>query len=301
MPAPLDPLSLRLFIATCEERNIARAAAREALVASALSKRIGALEQQLGVVLLERGRRGIEPTAAGEALLRQAREILAAMDRAQAEMADFAHGVRGSVRVAASVSALAEHLPDDIASFLAEHPAVRVSADERISGDVLRAVRSGAADLGVVWDAADTAGLAVAPYHADHLVVVVPQAHPLVARARLRFADTLPYPAVGLAPSGLMDQLLRREAARLGQTLDYRMQVSSLDAGVRVAAAGLGLAIAPLEMVAAVTGGLPVVCRPLAEPWATRRFVLAWRGDEHLANAARALLAHLRAAAGPAT
>jgi len=85
-----DPVTLRLFVAVCEERNIARAAEREAIVASAISKRIGAIEQELGVALIRRGRRGIEPTAAGEALLRHARDVLGAMERMYAELSEFA-------------------------------------------------------------------------------------------------------------------------------------------------------------------------------------------------------------------
>ena len=111
----------------------ARAAARDSLVASAVSKRIAAIEREIGTPLLVRGRRGIEPTAAGEALLRQARDVLGAMERMRAEISEFATGVQGSVRVMASVSALAERLPDDIASFLARYKSVRVSLDEGVS------------------------------------------------------------------------------------------------------------------------------------------------------------------------
>lgn len=67
-----DPVTLRLFVAVCEEGIIARAADRESVVASAVSKRIAAVEAQIGAPLLVRGRRGIEPAAAGQALLRQA-------------------------------------------------------------------------------------------------------------------------------------------------------------------------------------------------------------------------------------
>src|SRR5688500_3836583 len=85
-----DPVSLRLFIAVCEERNIARAAEREAIAPSAISKRIAAIEEDIGSPLLKRGRRGIEPTAAGQALLTRARDILASMERLHAELAEFA-------------------------------------------------------------------------------------------------------------------------------------------------------------------------------------------------------------------
>jgi DNA-binding transcriptional LysR family regulator len=77
MTRPVDLLTLRLFVAVCEEGSLGRAAAREALVASAVSKRIAAVEQAVGAALLVRGRRGVAPTAAGQALLRQARESTA--------------------------------------------------------------------------------------------------------------------------------------------------------------------------------------------------------------------------------
>lgn len=299
MSHPFDPVTLRLFVAVCDERTIARAAAREALVASAVSKRIAAIEARLGTAVLVRGRRGVEPTPAGQALLRQAREVLGALDRLEAELDGFAAGVRGSVRVAASVSAIAEDLPDDVAAFLAAHPGVHVSIDERDSAAAVRDVRGGAADVGVAWDAVDASGLRALPYRTDRLHVILPPDHPLARRRRLRFADTLDFPSVGVATTGLVGERMRREAARLGRTLAHRMQVSSLDACLRIVAAGLGLAILPRETTAAHAGASRLAMRPLDEPWAERRFVLLTREVSTLPAAARQLVAHLaeRAAA----
>lgn len=294
MTRHFDPLTLRLFVAVCEERNIARAAARESLVASAVSKRIGAIEQQLGMPLLVRGRRGIEPTPAGQTLLRQAREVLGAMERMHAELSEFASGLQGSVRVVASVSALAEWLPDDIAGFINRHEAVRVSLDEAGGARVVREVREGAADLGVVWDAVDVSGLQAWPYRCDHMGVVMRPSHPLAGRQRIRFADTLDHVSVGVVPGGLIDSLLRRQAALLGRTVNHRMQVSSLDAAARIVAAGLGLAILPFEAAAPQVGSLQLLMKPLDEPWATRQFVIVSREDQWLSAAARQLVQHLR-------
>src|SRR6185369_2832750 len=169
MTRPLDPVSLQHFVAVCEEGNIARAAAREALVASALSKRIAALEAEVGVALLARRRRGVEPTPAGQALLARSREVLAGLDQLRVELGAFGAGVQGSVRVFASPSVLAERLPDDIADFVARHPGIRLGLDERISPDIVRGVREGSADLGVLWDLIDLAGLQVLPYRTDRL------------------------------------------------------------------------------------------------------------------------------------
>lgn len=290
----LDPVTLRLFVATCEERNIARAAAREALVPSAVSKRISAVEAEIGSPLLVRSRRGIEPTAAGEVLLRQAREVLSALERTQAELTEFSAGLQGSVRVLASVSALAEQLPDDIATFVARHEKVRVTLDERVSSEIVRGVREGAADLGVLWDASETAGLLAMPYRRDRLCVAVHPAHPLAKRRRLSFEQTLSHPAIGVAPGGMMDLLLRREAARLGATLAYRIQIASLDAACRIVAAGLGLAILPREAIAPLGEVAGLVLLPLADSWAERRFVVVTRAEATLSASARQMMNHLR-------
>jgi DNA-binding transcriptional LysR family regulator len=288
-----DPITLRLFIAVCEEGNIARAAERESLVASALSKRIAAIEADIGTPLLVRGRRGITPTAAGQALLRQAREVLSAMARMQAELSEFAAGVQGSVRVVAAPSVLAERLADDIGRFLEAHPQVRVTLDERVSPEIVRAVREGAADLGVLWDASDLAGLQTAPYRHDRLCVAMLASHPLARRKRLSYAEAIDHVTVGVAPGGMMDILLRREAARLGKTPVHRVQVSGMDAAARIVAAGLGPAVLPREAVVDHASAAAMVLVPLADAWAERRFVVVTRADGSAPAATRALAQHL--------
>jgi len=289
-----DPVTLRVFVAVCEERNIARAAARDSLVASAVSKRIAAIEREIGATLLVRGRRGIEPTAAGEVLLRQAREVLGAMERMRAEISEFATGVHGSVRVMASVSALAERLPNDIASFLARYGSVRVSLDEGVSSEIVRALREGTTDLGVLWDAGALAGLHTVPYRSDRLCAVVHAAHPLARRERMRYEQTLDYPAIGVAPGGMVEAMLRRQAALLGRAPANRIQVSGLDAACRIVAAGLGLAILPREAITPTAAATGLVIVPLADRWAVRRFVIGSRGDATLSATARLLVEHLR-------
>lgn len=274
-----DPVTLRLFVAVCEERNIARAAEREAIVASAVSKRIAAIEAEVGAPLLVRGRRGIEPTAAGQALLRQAREVLSTMARMHAELSDFATGAQGSVRVLAAPSVLAEQLADDIGEFLQRHPRVRVSLDERVSPEIVRSVREGAAELGVLWDLSDLSGLTTLPYRRDQLCLATPLGHALARRRRIGFAEALPHVGVTVAPGGMMDRLLQREAARLGQQLVNRVQVSGMDAAARIVAAGLGAAILPLEAVQQHASSQRLAFVPLSDAWARRQFVVCQRTD----------------------
>jgi len=289
-----DPVSLRLFVAVCEERNIARAADREAIVPSAISKRIAAIEQDIGAPLLTRGRRGIEPTPAGQALLTHARDILATMERLHAELCEFSSGVRGSVRVFASLSALTEFVADDVGRFLAKHEAVRVSLEERLSHEIVRGVREGAADFGVCWDAADLGELEHIGYRSDRLSVVVPAQHPLAARKRVMFADTLDYPQVDVQPGSIMQAMLARYAALAGRALTRRIQVSTFEAASRSVAANLGIAIIPRESAGTTAKALGLRVQPLADDWAKRRFVVCMRSRAALTPAARMLVDHLQ-------
>jgi DNA-binding transcriptional LysR family regulator len=288
-----DPVSLRLFIAVCEERNIARAAEREAIVPSAISKRIAAIEEEVGVPLLQRGRRGIAPTPAGEALLLKARDVLDTLERMRTELSEFASGAHGSVRVFASMSVMSEFLPDDIGSFLARHQSVRVSLEERISSEIIRGIREGTADFGVCWDAGDVTGLTTLAYRADHMCVVLPPAHPLARRKAVGFAATLDYEQIEIQAGSMVQITLRRAAAMAGQTIRHRIQVSTIDAACRNVAAGLGVAIVPREAAEMHVRALGLRMLALTDAWAERRFVIGMRSRETLSAAARLLVDYL--------
>lgn len=294
MPRTFDPVTLRLFIAVCDERNIARAAAREAIVPSAISKRIAALEAGLGVALIERGRRGIVPTPAGEALLRRARDVLGTMEQLHAELSEFASGVQGSVRVFASLSVLSEFLPDDVGAFLAANRHVRVSLEERVSSEIVRGVREGAVDFGVCWDAGDLKGLQTLRYRADHLCVAMLPTHPLAGGSRVAFVDALAYEQIEIQPGSIVQRTLRRAAALAAKPLRHRIQVSNFEAACRNVAAGLGIAVVPREAVQAHARALDLQLLPLTDSWAERRFVICLRSRESLTPSARLLVEWLQ-------
>ncbi|MET0970702.1 MAG: LysR family transcriptional regulator [Tardiphaga sp.] len=291
-----DPTSLRLFVAVCEERNIANAARREAIVPSAVSKRISQMELEAGVILLERGRRGVSVTAAGEVLWRYARESLQLLDRMQAELGAFADGVQGHVRVFASKSAMAQVLPEDVSGFAKRYRDVRVSLEEREIWEVVRGVEEGRADIGVCWDAVDLRGLKTSPYHRDRLAVVVDPDHPLATRDVVSFEDTIDYEHVDIVARSIMQATQRSAAAAAGKHMRYRIQVSTVDAAYRIVAAQLAVAIVPQEEARTVelTLGLKVI--PLSNGWAQRQFVIAVR-DKGLSLPAQLLLESLQSGA----
>ncbi len=292
-----DPVSLRLFIAVCEERNIASAAQREAIVPSAVSKRIAQMEEQTGTQLLERGRRGVAITPAGETLWRYARESLQLMDRMQAELGAFADGVQGHVRVFGSMSAVAQFLPEDIGAFARAYDRVRVSFEEREIWEVVRGVEEGRADIGVCWDAVDLRKLRSFPYHADQLAAVLHPSHALAQRRSIAFEDTIDYEHVDIVARSIMKATQQGHAAAAGKRMRYRIQVSTVDAACRIVAANLALAIVPREEASAIQQALGLVVLPLRNAWASRKFVVAVRDEATLSVPARLLVDSLRASA----
>jgi len=230
-------------------------------------------------------------------LLARARELLSALERVRSELGAFGLGAQGSVCVLASPPVLAGQLHDDIGRFMVEHAGLGISLDERTSPEIVRSLREGAADLGVLCDFADLSGLHVVPYRSDQLCVAMSPSHPLARRPALSYADTLDQVSVGVAPGRLMDQLMRRQAALIGRLPAHRIQVSSIDAACRIVAAGLGLAVLPREVAVPHAGAGRLALVPLNEVWTVSRFVVATRPEPLRSASARLLAQHLQAAA----
>jgi len=145
----LDLTSLRLFVAVCQERNIARAAEREFIASSAVSRRIAEIETMIGLPVIQRQSRGITVTPVGETVLRYALAIIGNIERMSAELSRFSSGVKGRVRVVANLSSIVQFLPEDVAAFGRAFPDVSIELEEENSADVLRIVDEYGADFGI--------------------------------------------------------------------------------------------------------------------------------------------------------
>lgn len=291
----LDPKSLRLLVAVCDRRNMKLAAEQEHIEPSAVSKRIAQLEDALGTTLLVRSRRGVEPTPAGQALLEHAKTLLHTYQRIESDVAAFSGGIKGHVRVVASISAIAGSLLDDVAAFMREpdNRDIKVDIEERQSVDVVRIVKDGRASLGVCWDAIDLQGLAQHPYRGDRLAVVVSKDHPLAKRQQASFLQTLPFEQVGMPPDSIVHSMLQRAAARANGAVDFRIIVSSFDAAFRVVAAGLAIAVLPSSLAGPYVSAGQVQTVALSDSWARRRFAVCFRDPKALAPAARRMVEYL--------
>jgi DNA-binding transcriptional LysR family regulator len=294
-----DPVSLRLFVAVAQTGSISAAAARIPLALAAASRRIVQLETDAGVPLLERQPRGVMLTAAGEALLRHAREVEDAYERMRSDMAQYGCGVRGTVRVAANSSSVLQFLPDDLRRFVLAHPDLRIDLKELPSEAVLNAVLDGTAEVGVcdMRGLDPQHGLQVAPYAQDELALLVPASHALARRRAIAFADALDSPfVIGLPGTALRSQIVGA-AQRAGRPLLIGMQVRGFEAMVRMVSAGLGVAVLPRDAIT-MRRQHPLRAIRLTDEWAQRQHCVVHRPLAHLSLPAR-LFASLLAEAHP--
>ena len=287
-----DLASLALFIRIAETRSITKAANACHIALAAASRRVTQLEDQFGVQLLYRTAKGVELTPAGHAFLARARLMLQQVDEMRAEISDYSKGVKGMVRVQANASALAQYLPDDLATFAIAHPAIKVSLDEERSGAIVEAVHAGTTDIGIVMEGADAAGLQLLEYRTDTLVAVVPDAHPLRAK-KLAFAKLLDQDFVGLESTTVISQMMLGQASHAGKPLRLRVQVKSFDVVARLIQAGLGIGILPEGATHAFAGSMGLRTIALTDAWATRKMFVCVRQYAALPAAARQLADHL--------
>ena len=290
-----DPTSLKLFIAACDEGSIARAAERESMVPSAVSKRIAELEEAVGAPLLYRHQKGIEPTPAGLCLLSHARHVLDELARMTADLSQFASGDRGHIRISANRSSIIQFLPDDLSRFRRAHPNIAIELQERTSEQVAEAVLGNQCDLGIGTDLMGLAekGLRVQDYRTDQLVLVVPAGHVLASLARVRFADTLDFGHIALHRDSPLYRMLDKAARAARKSIRYGIHLQSFDAVCRMVQADLGIAVIPQQALSSQPDGPALVCVPLEDEWAARRFQIVSRPEEYLSAVCRGFLAFL--------
>lgn len=287
-----DLTDLRLFLAVVDAGSITHGAMDVGLSLPAASERLRDMEAAGEVTLLSRGRRGVLPTEAGEALAHHARLILRQMAQMRGELGELAKGLRATIRLAANTVALTEFLPERLAPWMAAHPQIDIVPKERQSAEIAKAVSAGLAEIGILSDAVDTAGLQLRPFAIDRLVVVMPRDHALAANKRIAFASILHHHFIGLTGGALQDHI-DAQAARMGVRLKMRVRMRTFEGICRMAAEGVGLGIVPETAARRCSRPMRIASVRLADEWATRRLSICVRSEVELTPPARDLTEHL--------
>ncbi|AXB43192.1 LysR family transcriptional regulator [Amycolatopsis albispora] len=276
---------LRAVVEVADAGGFTSAAQRLHLAQSSLSRAIGEVERRVGVALFERTTRRLELTPEGAEFVRIARGVLASFDAGMRHFAGFLEGASGHVRVATLPSLAAILLPPVVAAYRRAHPAVEMSIEDALSGEVLDRVRAGEVDLAVTVVTEPLPDLEVRELAADRFCCVYPPGHEPV-RDWASLAGE-PFIAFGTASSirSLADRALDSASVVTGRRIEAR----NIAAVAGLVAAGLGVSAVP-GLVLPLVSFAGLEHSPLAGPSVDRTIAVVRDPARPLAPAVRAFV-----------
>jgi len=248
---------LRTFVTVVERGGFSVAAQALGLSQPAVSQQVQRLEEELGVRLLQRGRRGIaDITPAGERTLDFARTTLAAYDALRQELDRQRDAVAGTLWLAASTVPGEYLVPQLLTEFRARYPGVEARVTVSGTADVVRAVLAGDCDLGFVGAPIDQPGLIRERLAADKVVLAVYAGHPFAQRGQVTWAEVLAQPLIVREPGSGTRRAVERALAAQGRTLppqSVALTLGSTQAVVQAIRDRLGIGFVSRRAVACVS------------------------------------------------
>ncbi len=289
---------LRYFVAVAEELHFTAAARRLHLSGPALSQQIKALERELGMPLLNRDRRSVALTEAGQLLLGHAHEVLARVEAATDAMRRLREGSIGGLSLGVPAALPPTLLPALLSALTELAPQLQVNTRGLSTPQQLIALQAGTLDAGILRELPDDAALDAVAVHRERIGVALPVSHPLAAAEAV--------PAAALSGEALIwldrawlpklyDQVVQ-QLTRHGWTPRPVQATPDTPTSLGMVAAGLGWSIKTERHVAEAGGATAgLIWRPLRDIDLTSTAWAAWPVDrvtppvKHFITAARQL------------
>jgi DNA-binding transcriptional LysR family regulator len=297
---------LRTFRVLSESLHVRRTAAKLHLSQSAVSQQVSTLEQELGVLLLERIGRRVFLTPAGRTLADEATKILAAVDRALESVRSFGTGETGRLRLGASTTPGIYLVPEVLGRLRAALPDVTVSLRIANSSEIERALVDNELDLGVIGEDITQDELFQAAIGEDRIIgVAAPSLFGEAGRAgrsrprRLGPADLRSLPLLARETGSATRRTVDEGLAGIGVSTAPAFEFPSPEAQVRGAAAGLGLAFVSQRVAADYLAAGKLIAMNIAGLRLVRPITAAYHRDKHVSAAMRQLIDLARRQAHP--
>lgn len=271
---------LRYFLAIAEELSFTQAATVLGIAQPPLSTQIRALEAELGVDLFDRSRRAITLTAAGRALVPEARRILADLEQAVRIAQRAGDGTVGRLVIGFVPSAMHGALPHILRRYREAFPGVELSLHERTPDELLRQLHERRIDIAVLYAPFHDDTLRSQPVSTEQLVVALPRHHPLAGNEVIDARVLAPHPII--VPTrhetpGLYSRIKQMlDECQIAMTPVQR-DVWMIQTIIGLVAAEIGIAIVPSS--AATLRISEVVYRPLTQVVSPIEMTAAWRRD----------------------
>ncbi|MHB8347153.1 MAG: LysR family transcriptional regulator [Acidiferrobacterales bacterium] len=287
----MDIEALQTFLAIAENGSFSRAAERIFLTQPAISKRIAALEAELGAKLFDRVGRRVQLTPAGTALLPQARSILDGVGEAKRRIAALSRDIAGPLRLGTSYHVGLHRLPPALRQFYPAHPNVQLDLRFMDSEAACHAVEQGDLDLAVVTlPHGSNPRLHKEKIWDDPLEIVVAATHPLAAAGQLHLPALVEYPVILPVPGTTTREIVLAALAPVRRHLLIGLETNYLELIKMLVSVGLGWSALPHTLI---DGDLKVV--QIEGIGIIRELGVVTHAARTLSNAASAIIEAIRA------
>lgn len=278
---------IRAFLAVAQVGNFTRAAAELHVSQSALTVQIRQLEESLGAILFDRGKRHVTLTHVGRDVLVPLEKILVDTEAVISRTRELTSLRRGMVTMAVLPTIAAQIAPKAIQRFTELYPGIEVRIKDIVAERIIEAVKKEDVDFGIGCRLRPDKELRTRPLQVDRLCAFVPKDHPLTRRASVALAELLACPLIVTGKDSsvreIFEDTLKRE--KLALTIAY--ETNYMSTAIGLVKAGLGIAILP-EAVSDMDISGEISCIVINKPPLSRKIEVIQRKDRSLsASAAR--------------
>ncbi len=236
---------LECFLAVVEHKTFHKAAKACGLAQPPLSRRIAALEHQLGGTLFSRDSRRTQLTELGTVFVPEARSVLEQAQVAQRVARDFNRGLTGHLRIAYVGSSGYAIMPAAIQAFRKVYPNARITLESILGHRQLEALHSGSTDVALYRGPVDGTGLRIEQLRSDRFLLAVPAHHRLAKQKQISLAELVDDDFVALTSSrqGGTPDMVRTISTSAGFFPHVVLEVDTYTVLVSCVAKGMGIAI----------------------------------------------------------
>lgn len=272
------------FVTLAELENMSAAADELHATQPTLSRQLGRLERDLGVKLFDRKGKRLLLNAAGRIYLGHVRRAVAEIDAARYELAELANPVAGRIDLGFLHSFGMWLVPTLIREFRRESAQVVFGLAQGAAEDILQRVLGGDSDVAIVSPRPNNVDVGWAPIMRQHLGLAVPDGHRLAQRESVTIADVREENFVAMETGFGMRRILEELCAAEDFRPKITFESTELATVAGLVAAGLGVAVMPVEHDAQLPAGVALIV--LDGPANIREVGLIWKRDTAISPAA---------------
>jgi DNA-binding transcriptional LysR family regulator len=273
--------TLKVFCDIIETRSFSKAASLNFISQSAVSQQVRGLEERYNRKLIERGKRSLTPTQAGEALYEGAKEILDRHRAMENRLQVLSHSIAGTLRVATIYSVGLHELPSYLKRFMRRYPAANVRLEYSRANRIYDDVGAGTVDLGIVAYPVRRSGLETIPFRDDTLVLITHPNHPFADLSAIDVGQLSRQPFVAferdIPTRRAVDRILRSR----GLAVNVVMEFDNIETIKRAVEIEAGVSIVPLITVQTEIRAGTLVAIPFSDGGFSRSLgILVRKGRE---------------------